>query len=160
MLRLLPDVVEYEQTGEVVDFDQATMTSPGGRLYLADGEWCQLWDSDLLFVPQIGRLIFEEPNQFDGPSALAGTRALAVVFSSVTSTYGFWLYDDGALVRQAIFESGEPVDEVGQPLPMEADVPIPSWGHDEDFVWAVIHEVTGLGQSGDQRFAVYTYELG
>jgi hypothetical protein len=45
---------------------------------------------------------------------------------------------------------------VGAPLPVEARSQIPSWGHDEDFVWDVIADVTGLTYDGDVRYEVRT----
>ncbi|MFG1947372.1 hypothetical protein [Nonomuraea sp. NPDC048826] len=123
--------------------DQAWSGRPGRRLYLAEsGGWCQLWDPDQR-IP------------FEIESFLKGTRVLAVVFAGVSSVYGFWLYDDGELVRGSVLENGEPVVDLGEPLPVEARVRIPEWGPDEDFLWEVIGDVTGLTAAVDQTFEVY-----
>jgi hypothetical protein len=152
LLDFLPDASGYRLTDERVGVEQATSSSPRERLYLADdGTRCQLWDPDLQFVVGVDAMI-----ESGGARFLNGTRALAVIFSSVTSMYGFWLYDDGDLVRRAIYESGELIDSVGRPLPDESDITIPEWGHDEDFVWTMIEKITGLTYSDDQQFAVYT----
>jgi hypothetical protein len=153
LLRLLPDDVLCVLTDEEVSADQATANLPGGRIYLADGDhWSQLWDPDLRFVPGTEKAVE------DGPRRLDGSRLLAVVFSSVASIYGFWVHDDGELVRRAIFQHGEPIDEVGEPLPFESSIEVPSWGHDENFVWSVIQAITGQGYDQDQRYAVHLVE--
>jgi hypothetical protein len=151
VLGFLPDVFEYEPTRKELTADYAWSSSPGRCLYLADeGGWCQLWDPDQRIPPRVGDLI-----EMDGPGALKGTQALAVVFSSVMSTYALWLYDDANLVRHICFMDGEPAEVFGEPLPVEAQIEIPSWGPDEDFLWSVIRAVTGLNSNIDQPFTVY-----
>lgn len=151
LLSLLPGEFACEPTGEHVGAEEATANRPGGRLYLAaDGAWCQLWDPDFRFVSRTYNMAGN-----GSPPVLAGTRALAVLFSSVTSTYGFWLHDNGEVVRRAIYESGELIDSLGEPLPAEADITFPEWGPDEDFVWAIMQDVTGLTSASGGQFAVY-----
>jgi len=155
VLDLLPDVFGYDPTGEKLPADHAWSSSPGQRLYLSDeGGWCQLWDPDQRIPPRVGGLI-----EMDGPGALKGTRALAVVFSSVTSTYALWLYDDASLVRHVCFKDGEPApvfgDFVGGPLPIEDQIEVPSWGPDEDFLWSVIRAVTRCDADDGRLFSVY-----
>lgn len=87
---------------------------------------------------------------------LTGTRALWAIFSSVSSSYGFTIYDGGSPVRGILYADAEPVYEVGEPLAVESAVGIPEWGPDEDFVWAVTTEVTGLAYDSDRQFEVYT----
>ena len=151
VLGFLPDVFAYEPTGQEVSADTAWSTTPGARLYLArEGDWCQLWDPDQRFPPRVERII-----DTDGPGTLRGTKALAVLFSGVISRYALWLYDDGDLARHVCYHDGEPVERFGDPLPIEAEIEIPSWGPDEDFLWGVIKAVTGLTADIQQRFAVY-----
>ena len=153
LLRLLPEEVLCVPTDAEVTAEEATSAHPGGRIYLAEGEtWTQLWDPDLRFVPGTEKSIE------DGPRRLDGSRLLAVIFSSVASIYGFWLHEEGELVRRTIFQSGELIDEVGKPLAFESAIEVPSWGHDEDFIWAVIRAVTGQDYDPDQRFTVHLVE--
>jgi hypothetical protein len=153
-LSFLPDVFAYEPAGLRVSAEEAMSGSPRGRIYLrTSGGWCELWDPDQRFAPRVEDII-----EIDGSGILAGTTALAVLFSSVLSTYGFWLFEDGKLVRHAVFDSGKPVAAYGTPLPVESELEIPSWGHDEEFVWAVISAVTGSSGELDAVFDVYGVE--
>jgi hypothetical protein len=155
VLGFLPDVFSYDPTGETVSALEAWAGSPGDRLYGAvSGGWCQIWDPDQRFAPRVERIL-----ETDGAGTLEGTRAVALLFSSVTSTYAFWLYQDGALVRHATFESGKCIQEGGEPLAIESQVALPSWGHDEDFLWAVVTAVTGLDADEDQQFGVFSVDV-
>lgn len=146
VLEFLPDVFEYEPTGKTVPAEKAW--GRGGkrsRLYAREQEpWCQLWDPHGRFLAKIAQLAEE------GGDLLEDTQVLVVAFDSVGSTYRFWLYDDGELVRKAHFASGKTVAEVGEPLAAERGVAIPTWGHDEDFLWTVITAVTGFAASDDR----------
>ena len=151
----LPDVLDYVLDGEQVSADQAWSFSPSERVYLAETDgWVQMWDPE-------GRFAGKVEDWQDGGSfgVLKGTLALAVLFSSVMSTYAFFLFDDGGVVRPSCYQNGEPSDvlggTVGEPLPIENQVEIPSWGPDEDFLWSVIADVTGLTADIDQPFNVY-----
>lgn len=144
----LPDDAEFAPSGERLSADHAWGHSPGQRLYLAEEHgWCQMWDPDQRIAPDVDR-------RFES-GVLKGTQALAVLVSSVSSIYGLRFYDDGTLVRGTVLHNGEPVVDVGTPLPVESQVEIPSWGPDEDFLWAAINAVTGLTADVDQLFEVY-----
>ncbi|MFG1998337.1 hypothetical protein ACGFNU_04230 [Spirillospora sp. NPDC048911] len=146
----LRDAGNWQATGERVPADEASTQSAGGRLYLAEnGGWCH-WDPDQRLVLDIDRLL-----GLGSLGALKGTRALALLFSSVSSTYGLWVFDDGVLVRSAIHHEGEMVQEFGDPLPVESRLEVPSWGPDEDFLWGVFQEVTDLRFDSGQLFEVY-----
>ncbi|GAA2619096.1 hypothetical protein GCM10010411_63450 [Actinomadura fulvescens] len=147
----LPGAGNWRATGERVSGAPASSFSPGGRLYLGEGGgWCHLWDPEQVVPIDVDRLLDQ-----GSLAALKGTRALSLLFSSVSSTYGLWLYDDGALIRNVVYQDGEVVQESGEPLPVETRVELPSWGPDEDFLWSVFQDVTGLGFDLDQRFEVY-----
>jgi hypothetical protein len=151
LINFLPDVFDYTATAEV-DGEQAMSGSPGGRIYVAhNGAWCEMWDPDERFPPRVDAMIEQ-----DGERILRHTRALAVLFSSVTSTYGLWLYDDGRLGRHAMYESGDLVASLGEALPIEAELPIPTWGPDEAFLWGVIEHVTRLTYDLDRTYTAYT----
>jgi len=151
VLSFLPDVFAYEPRGQQVSAEEAMSGSPRGRICLTTSEgWCQLWDPDQRFAPRVEAMI-----GMDGSGILAGTTALAVLFSSVLSTYGFWLFEDGKLIRHAMFDTGKPVAEYGTPLPVEGEVDVPSWGHDEDFIWSVITAVTDSSGELDAMFDIY-----
>ncbi len=114
----------------LVGADEATSGLPDGVLFAAEtGGWAQVWDPSMELAPA---------SQPDGT-------ALAVVFSSVASSYAFTLFAGGEVVRELVYVDGAPVIDNGAPLPVEATVEFPSWGPDEDFVWAVIEAVTGTG---------------
>ncbi|WP_433181399.1 hypothetical protein [Actinoallomurus sp. CA-150999] len=135
--------------------DQAWSFSPSERVYLAEtAGWSQMWDPEGRFAGKVEGWL--DRSELD---TLKGTRALAVLFSSVMSTYAFWLFDDGGLVRHVCYENGQSSNvlggTVGEPLPIEDQVEIPSWGPDEDFLWSVIANVTGLTADIDQRFNAY-----
>jgi hypothetical protein len=126
--------------GQLVGPDEATSGRTEGVLFAAEvGGWAQVWDPSMELVP-----VCEPP----------GT-ALTVVFSSVASSYAFTLFAGGEVVRQLVYSDAEPVVDTGTPLPVEATVEIPSWGPDEDFVWAVIEAVTGTDYQDSQRFEVW-----
>ena len=152
LIDFLPDVFSYEATDEAATAEEAWCGSPGERLYLAEAHgWCQMWDPDQRFAPRLSRMI-------ERPRDMADTQALAVLFDGVSSTYSFWLYENGELTRQATFESGNCIEQTGTALPIESQVAIPSWGHDEDFLWAVITAVTGLKDDTEQLFNVYSVD--
>lgn len=158
VIAFLPDVYSYEPTGEVVSSEQAHAGSPGGRLYAAvtptrEASWCELWDPEQRLATRVEKLI-----ELDGPGTLQGTTALAVIFSSVTSTYGFWLFEDGELKRRVMYETGECIDESGDRLPVEDTVEVPSWGHDEDFVWALIASVAEIELDDARSYAVFSVD--
>jgi hypothetical protein len=151
----LPDVVDYVLHDRQSIAEEAWSGSPGERVYLAEtAGWTQIWDPE-------GRIAGKVEGWLERGDlgTLKGTQALAVLFSSVMSTYAFWLFDDSGLVRHICYESGVSSNVlggiVGEPLPIEGQVEIPSWGHDEDFVWSVIKNVTGLAADIDQRFIAY-----
>ncbi|TDD06588.1 hypothetical protein E1292_14830 [Nonomuraea deserti] len=147
----LPGDAGFVPSGERLSADHAWRHTPGQRLYLAEaGGWCQMWDTDQRISLDVGDLL-----ESGALTTLKGTRALAVLFAGVSGVYGWWLYDDGALVRGVVFQDGEPVVDVGEPLAVESRAGIPPWGPDEDFLWTVINDVTGLTATVDQLFDVY-----
>ncbi|MEV7228636.1 hypothetical protein AB0M79_16655 [Polymorphospora sp. NPDC051019] len=149
LLELAPDDLRHRPTGELVGLDEAGSAFPGGRLYVReDAGWAQLWDPELRVMP-----FAPEPGR-DGLAA-PGTRVVGVIFASVSSTYGFWYVEDGKLVRQIVFQDGEPVQDDGEPLPVESGIEFPEWGPDEDFVFAVIRAVTGFEPDDEPRYAVH-----
>lgn len=130
-----------DATADWVSADEATSGAHDGVLFAATaGGWAQAWDPS-------GRFVFD-----CAPDAAA----LTVCFSSVASTYGFTLFgDDGGVARDFLVSEGETVRDEGEPLPAETRIELPSWGPDEDFVWAVIEAVTGTGYDERLRFRVY-----
>lgn len=136
------DLAITEFSGELVDAEQATSTLKPDALYAAEsGGWAQVWN------PASDLVIGWEPTD--------SASALVVFFSSVASTYGFTLFTDGEAVRRYVHSEGEVVEDEGEPLPIEAQVTLPSWGPDEDFLWSVITAVTGLAYDKDLRYRVY-----
>lgn len=132
-------------TGEWAGADEATSARRDDVLFAGTaGGWAQVWNAAGDLVP------LWEPA---GP-----VTALTVMFGSVASTYGFTLVEGGDVRRQYVFSEGEVVVDEGAPLPVEGAVPIPSWGPDEDFVWAVIEAVTGTGYDEVVRYQAYAPE--
>ncbi|MFD0556887.1 hypothetical protein FB566_2140 [Stackebrandtia endophytica] len=127
-------LTDLRVTEENVPFDTATSKMEAGFVFTAQsGAWTEIWDPELRAV---GRLIGAEP------TIETTHRVLAVVFSSVASTYGFAWFEAGQLVRRVVYADGEVVDQAGDPLPMEATMEFPSWGPDEDFVFEVVKTLT------------------
>lgn len=129
-------------TGEWVGPDEATGGLRPDALFAADRDgWAEVWNPAMDLVP-----VYRPA----GPAT-----ALAVMFSSVASTYGFTLHAGHAVRRQYVVSEGEVVADAGEPLPVEASVEVPSWGPDEDFLWAVIAAVTGIRYDETVRYRAY-----
>jgi hypothetical protein len=69
--------------------------------------------------------------------------------------YGFAYFVDGDLRRQIIYNEGEIALEEGDPLPVETTMEFPSWGPDEEFIWAVIHAITGTTFDESVRYQAF-----
>ena len=150
IIAFLPDVFEYERTGEKVGGDQATSGSPGGKLYVRELDgWCEIWEPSQRLLPRIETILEDAPN------TLVGTKALVLILSSVTSTYGFLLFDNAELVRKVIYKQGKCVENVGEPLAFEASFKPESWGHDEHFVWTALRVITGRAPNIEGSYDVY-----
>jgi hypothetical protein len=131
-----------EPTGEWVGPDEATTGLRPDVVYAGvSGDWAQVWNPGCDLVPAWAPA---------GPAP-----ALTVLFSSVASTYGFALFENGAIRRQYVVADGEAVVDAGEPLPVEAGIEVPAWGPDEDFVWAVVRAVTGAGFDESVRYQAY-----
>jgi hypothetical protein len=151
-LTLLGNTDRFRPTDELVTADVASSHQLGQQqLAVAeDRAWCWLWDPHQQYVPYT----YDLTGVDDASAVLAGTVAFAALFSSVSTIYGFWLYQDGKLVRRAIFENGELVDGVGKPLPCESGLGPEHW-FSEEALWTVTTAVTGLSFRSDQQFRVY-----
>lgn len=154
IIGFLPDVFEYEPTGELVSGDQATMSLPAGRLYLArrDG-WARMWCGTEPFPAHVDHLV-----QDAGPGPLENTLALAVVLESASDHWEWWLYDDSRLVRHVRYGFSEVVTSDGQPLPQEGDLERANRREDgsvdrEEFLLALVRTTTGSIDDG--KYAVY-----
>lgn len=131
-----------DPTGEWAGPDEATSASRADVLFAGTaGGWAQVWNAGGDLVPMWRPA---------GPAT-----ALIVLFSSVASTYGFTLYEGGDLRRQFVVSEAETVVDDGAALPVESAVQIPSWGPDEDFIWAVVTGVTGTGYDETMRYQAY-----
>jgi hypothetical protein len=151
-LDLLEGAGRFRPTGEWVTADVASSHELGERrLAISDDQpWCWLWDPYQRYVPYTYDLTTVDA----AAPVLAGTAALAVMFSSVSTIYGFWLYHDGRLVRRAVHQDGAPVDMTGEPLESEASLGTQEW-FSGDAVWTVLSAVTGLTYYQPQRFQIY-----
>lgn len=126
-------------TEENVPWDTATSGMEVGFVFTArSGAWTQIWDPELRVV---GGLIGSAPT-LDTTS-----RVLAVVFSSVSSTYGFAWFEGGQLVRRVVYVDGAVAEQAGDLLPVEATMEFPEWGPDEDFVFEVVKTLTEYDDS-------------
>lgn len=151
-LTLLGGSDRFRRTGEWVTGDVASSRQLGAdRLAAADDQsWCWLWDPNQQYVPYT----YDLTGMAAAAPVLAGTEAFAAMYSSVSTIYGFWLYQDGKLTRRAVFHNGELVDDVGDPLPCESGLGPDDW-FSEDALWTVTSAVTGLSYDHDRQFQVY-----
>jgi hypothetical protein len=125
-------------TGRELHYTEATLAelAPEQALAEVDG-WTELWDP--------GCEVSLSPDQDELRRALSRKgRMLVVLWSSVVSMYGFWLYDGGALVRAVRYDHGDAVYQEGEPLPEEADIVLPSWGMDEDWAFTILERITKI----------------
>jgi hypothetical protein len=129
-----------QETGEILDLDLAYSRVVDYAIAGVDG-WTAVADPQFL-------TFFGD----DAALALSGTsKALCFVTHSVSDTHGWeWLLN-GESVRRIIYSQGEVVDEYGDALPEEND--LPDWV-DEDFIFEIIWRLTGLA-SGDVSDASY-----
>ncbi|MFI5937903.1 hypothetical protein [Actinoplanes sp. NPDC051494] len=138
----MDDLAITEFSGELVAAEQATSAHEPEALYAADpGGWAQVWN------PMMDLVMGWEPTD--------RADALVVFFSSVSSTYGFTLFTEGERTRHYVYAEGAVVEDEGTPLPVEAEIALPSWGPDEDFLWSIITAVTGLRYDDKLQYRVY-----
>jgi hypothetical protein len=131
-----------DPTDQWVEPDRASTGPFGDRVYAAEvGGWAQVWHAP-----------FDLITDCDPP----GPAAVVAFFSGVVSTYGFTLFADGAMVRQFVHSEGVTLIDEGQPLAVETAFELPSWGPDEDYIWAVITAVTGTTYDDDVTYRAYT----
>lgn len=106
-----------------------------------------LWDP-------IGKLAFGPRGEDLRRAASKGTRLVAFRVSSAQGKLGVAVYEDGAPVRTIEVEAGKPVRQVGPALEAEREVAAPATGLDEDWMFALIERVTGVGFEalGDARY--------
>lgn len=136
------DLAITEFSGELVGAEQATSGLKPDELYAAESHgWAQVWN------PAMDLVMSWEPTD--------QATALVVFFSSVSSTYGFSLFTGGERTRHYVYAEGSVVENEGEPLAVEAEITLPSWGPDEDFLWSVITAVTGLKYDEGLRYRVY-----
>ncbi|AGZ43943.1 hypothetical protein [Actinoplanes friuliensis] len=136
------DLAITEFSGETVEAEQATSALKPDALYAAEsGGWAQVWN------PMMDLVMGWEPTDT--------ATALIAFFSSVSSTYGFSLFTDGERTRHFVYAEGEIVEDEGTPLASEAGIEVPSWGPDENYIWAVITAVTGLTYDESLQYRVY-----
>jgi hypothetical protein len=136
------DLAITEFSGELVGAEQATSALKPDALYAAEsGGWAQVWN------PMMDVVMSWEPTE---PAT-----ALVVFFSSVSSTYGFTLFTNGERSRHYVYAEGAIVEDEGTPLPVEAEIAVPSWGPDEDYLWSIVTAVTGLRYDEKLQYRVY-----
>lgn len=113
-------------TGEHTDLEMAEL-DPGEVFVRRVGDWTELWGGALV-LPDDAR-----------PS----TRVLETIFGSTAGVWGFTLHD-GPNTRRWTYSDGQVIEDEGPPLPIESTYRMPTWGIDEDFIFAVIRNVTGV----------------
>jgi hypothetical protein len=133
-------LVEHRTPDDVVA--EVDVYRPSDRTVDLVGAW------DELAVAQIGEtavFFTGRRRQAELAAALSnGTRAFAFFLDSVHTTYGFDYFVDGACVRSVERVERELTRDEGAPLDAERTTPVPSWGHDDDWVLAVMAQVIGV----------------
>jgi hypothetical protein len=153
LLRFVPRDRVLTRQGDVCAIE-AWAASPEDRLYVAtSGGWSQLWEPERVFAFELDEVIYHQEPEIE---LLRHTRALCVDFCSVESRYALKLFDGAEMIRRARYDSGRLSIAEGTPLTIESASTPPGWGYDEDFLWKVIREVTGLVQDESLRFRAYS----
>ena len=141
LLGVLPDIMFYNPLNEDVDFETASSAGLGDKLAIGNCKgWSIIWDPQMRVPPSMGKFLSDNINGIK----LEGRRGFAIVFSSVGSTYAYWLYDGAQCIRKIVFTNGDPAEQEGSPHPDEANAPIPSWGPDENFLFFMTEKITGI----------------
>jgi len=136
VLGALPDV--FTRTGEMVDSEQAMSSVLAPNFAVAQvGSHVVFWDPN-------GNLAAGPMGEFARQALSRGGWLLAFTLASVESRYGVRYYVDGALRRGIAYASGRQVEQHGEPLPEEQDIPAPEWGYDEDWVFTLVRKLAGV----------------
>jgi len=113
------------------------------------------WNTCAIFVEASREVVLDAIAALCSPTAreidFSEASLMAVVWSSVTSRYGFRFYENGALVRAVRYDHGEVASEEGDALPEEDDIEIPSWGPDEDWAFTIIERLTAIDAASRER---------
>lgn len=150
LLDFFSGVTDCVPTDRMVTGDEAMSQNEESVLFVrSTGQWVEAWDPHFSLLPSLPDII-----ESSGAGTLADTTVLLTFFSSIVSTYGFTLYKGGSLARHVIHADGVIVDADGEPLPVEQEVEEPTWGYDEDYVWAVITAVTQTRIDIDAQYQV------
>jgi len=144
-------LVENRTTADIVR--EIDVFRPGSR----EVEMVEAWYE--LAVAQIGAWAVFFSGGKRHPDLIAtlskDTRVFAFDLNSVYTSYGFDYFVDGRCVRSAHYTERECVRSEGPMLAAERKLKVPKWGHDDDWVLAVMHRVIGVG-AGDLEEATYT----
>lgn len=130
MKRLIPDV--FSITKRTVGWEEASSSGMGNDLALgALPEWGAIWTLNLNVT------LFPEVLE----AASRKGRAVAVVLSSVSDTYGFEVWLHGKESRRLMRSVGEVVAQAGKPWPEEADL---DWEDGENALFTLARRLTGV----------------
>jgi hypothetical protein len=73
-----------------------------------------------------------------------GRRVLAFFLSGVTTSYGFFVYENAKLIRKVVYEDFRCAEEVGEPLRFEAAFEPTARGYEEAEIFGTLEAITGL----------------
>jgi hypothetical protein len=110
----------------------------GTENYLADFIISQQGSWVIILDPHWFTLDWHENHIFSRLSQ--GRRIFSLLMESISGTYWFWYYINGAL-RREVYSVASNLDEHGEPLPEEANIHLP-W-YDEEYLFLMLERVTG-----------------
>lgn len=140
-------------------FDAADLFTPAEDEVGFEAASSQFLHPNLALGAVGGWAVFWNPNaqllRSDFPQAVSrGRRALAGLLGSVDSRYGFHYYVDGVTRRGIVYEGNTILEKIGAALPEEGGLAAPVWGPDEDFVFGIMAQMTGVSWN-DLEAATY-----
>ncbi len=126
----------WTPTDNELALDEASSSGLAPDMAFAEVKgWSALWAPGQETLAEVAELVDD--------LSVAG-RALAVVLSGVTSSYGFLWSIDGEITRAIYYADDEPAIDRGAALPEEEGIDRPSWGYDEDWIFTIVSRLTGI----------------
>jgi hypothetical protein len=136
----LPDILFIDDDEDnLIDYETASSGSlePDCAAAVIKG-WLVLWDP-------LGHLSRSERGEVFRAGLVGKGTALSVTMEGTTDSYGFRWITNGEVRRDLEYvESSTVVEDTGTALSEEANINLPEWGRDADWVFTVVERLTGL----------------